>query len=90
MKIHAIALIAMMFLPVSAQACDCGCTCQPLFHFKDGISPNGPSNTEAIYADPAHYGHGCGCDVFGFRDYGPARVVTPPPVDTKAMVHPSS
>jgi len=88
MKIPTIALLAVVFLmPAVLHACDdCGCTCQPLVHFKDGITPNGPSNTEAIYADPAHYGKGCGCEEFYFRDYGAAHVVTPPPpVDTKDM-----
>ena len=93
MKIYTIALLVVTFqlVPAVLHACDdCGCTCQPLFHFKDGIAPNGPSEVQAIYADPAHYGHGCGCDFFGFRDYGAAHVVTPPPVDTKEMKHPSS
>jgi hypothetical protein len=94
MKIHTIALLAVTFLlvPTALHACDCGCGDEnpPPFHFKDGISPNGPSNTAAIYGDPSHYGQGCGCGFFDYRDYGPAHVVTPPPVDTKAMKHPSS
>jgi len=87
MKISLIALLTVMFMPVALHACDCGCTCQPLFHFKDGITPNGPVTAVAIYGDPELYK----CGTFGFRDYGAAHVVVaPPPVDTKEMKQPSS
>lgn len=68
------------------------CTCSnptPPIRFKDGLTPNGPVTAEPAYGDPE--GDGCGCaQSFGFRDYGPAHVVVPPPVDTKEMKHPSS
>jgi hypothetical protein len=87
MKILAIALLSVILMPVTLHACDCGCQCgTPPFHFKDGIAPNGPSNTEAIYADSAHYP----CGTYAFRDYGPAHVVTQPAPEPKEMVRPSS
>jgi hypothetical protein len=94
MKILTIALLAVTFqlVPAVLHACDCGCGDEvaPPVHFKDGITPNGPCNTAAIYGDPSKYGDGCGCGTFYYRDYGAAHVVTPPPVDTKEMKHPSS
>ena len=95
MKILTIALLAVTFqlVPAVLHACDCGCgdDVAPPVHFKDGITPNGPCNTAAIYGDPSKYGDGCGCGTFYYRDYGAAHVVTPPPpVDTKEMKHPSS
>ena len=89
MKILKIALLAVTFqlVPAVLHACDCGCgdTNPPPVHFKDGITPNGPSNTAAIYGDPSNWN-----ESYYFRDYGAAHVVTPPPVDTKEMKHPSS
>ncbi len=69
--------------------CTCSTPVAPI-HFKDGLTPNGPVTSEAVYGDPE--GDSCGCaQSFGFRDYGPAHVVVPPlPVDTKEMKHPSS
>jgi len=63
----------------STDSSDCGCsTPKPLVHFKDGIPSNGPVTATAAYGDPE--GNGCGCSSeFGFRDYGPAKVVIPPP-----------
>jgi hypothetical protein len=72
-----------LLLPLAAKACDCGCGCPnpPPVHFKDGIPSNGPVTGNPTYADAAYYP----C-TFGFRDYGPAKVVVPPPApDTKAM-----
>jgi hypothetical protein len=86
MKKYSLALLAaVVFLPLGAKACDdcdCGCPNPPPVHFKDGIPSNGPVTGNPGYGDAAAYG----C-TFGFRDYGPARVVTPPPPapDTKDM-----
>jgi hypothetical protein len=78
MKISTIVMLAVMgqLVPVTLHACDCGCgdSGPPPIHFKDGIAPNGPVVGGADYADPAYYNSS-----FAFRDYGPARVVIPPP-----------
>jgi hypothetical protein len=94
---YAFALLAVTFalLPVSLRACgDCGCDDLPVVvHFKDGLTPNGPVTGDPGYAVTVEgNSSGCGCNsAFGFRDYGPARVVPPPaPVDTKEMKRPSS
>jgi hypothetical protein len=84
MKISTIAFLAVAFqlVPVTLYACDCGCTCQPLFRFKDGIAPNGPVTGNPASASSEYYTTG-----YGFHDYGPARAIVtpPPPVDTKEM-----
>jgi len=87
---YAFALLAMTipFLPTGLRAGDdCGCDDLPkVIHFKDGIAPNGPVTADSAQAVTVE--GGCPCeDKFGFRDYGPPRVVPPPaPVDTKQMV----
>jgi hypothetical protein len=93
MKKYALVLLVatVPMLPVGLMACDCGCDdhLAPI-HFTDGIAPNGPVTGDAASADPSHYGHGCGCDIFGFRDYGPARAVVPPPAPEAKDMKPSS
>ncbi len=71
---------------VSSESGGCGCSTpvKPI-HFINGIPSNGPVTGDAAYADPEG-DDGCGCSTaFGFRDYGPARVVPPPAPDTKEM-----
>jgi hypothetical protein len=84
MKMYSLALLVAtaLLLPLGVKACDCGCVGgPPPVHFIDGIPSNGPVTGDPVYADSAAYG----C-AFGFRDYGPAKAVVPPPApDTKDM-----
>jgi hypothetical protein len=86
-------VVTIPLLPTTVRACgDCGCEDAPVVvHFKDGLTPNGPVTGDAGQAVSIE--GGCPCaEAFGFRDYGPPRVVPPPaPMDTKQMVkRPSS
>ncbi len=79
----ALLAVTILTLPSTLRACDCDDT-PVVIHFKDGV-PSLPAVTGDPAASAAVEG-GCPCsEAFGFRDYGPARVV-PPPAPVKRPV----
>ena len=86
-RTFALLTVTILISPLSLRACDDKYADLPgYFHFKDGITPNGPIPVEARLGDPSYYRP---CSFFVFRDYGAARVVVPP-APAPAVRRPSS